>query len=241
MKKYAIAIIIVCCHLSVSANIINGFILEKLKLEIEIQNLVKLSEEAESNKLSIKLERKLNRLRKEYFKVSQSYSETAQLILEFERIDPILFDRVSKVTNSEGTLTHVYVKYVNHDSKEFNYYNEFHYEAFGYTLVGQWDQHENYCTSNYGTNTISVTIVNGCDKRIVLAHEFGHVLYVVPNLKSYFKFMHYNRYKNNKYNKGHGPFDPSNKFVQQIEDSFREKYNSFLASEKISNVEVEML
>ena len=87
MKKYAIAIVIIlCCHLSVSANIINGFIPEKLKLEIEIQNLVKLSEEAKSNKLSIKLERKLNRLRKKWAILNQCYSETAQLILEFERI-----------------------------------------------------------------------------------------------------------------------------------------------------------
>lgn len=241
MNRYAIALtVLLCSSLTVSADIINGILYEKIKLEREIENLDKLSKEAESVKLSRKFEYKVKCLRKQYAKVCKYYLEAEQLLSEFKIIDPELFERVSKVTNSEGTLTHVYVRYVTRNSKEFKRLEINYNKATGYTSVGQWENSENVCESFYGTNTICVTIGEGCNEKLVLAHEFGHVLYMVPNLKSYLEFMHNYRYKLDKYNKGHSPIDPSTKFVHQIQDNFNEKYTSFLAREEISNQEVEL-
>ncbi len=44
------------------------------------------------------------------------YFDTEQLISEIRSIDPELFEKVSIVANSEGTLTHVYVRYVDRTS-----------------------------------------------------------------------------------------------------------------------------
>ena len=221
--------IMLYCQSPVSAMVINGFLLEKLKLETEIRNFLKLSKEVDSYPFSKELDKEIRILNKKYTIACKMYFDTEQLISEIKSIDPELFEKVSIVANSEGTLTHVYVRYVDRTSKQFIHLKENYFNDFGYTSVGQWKKNENVCESFYGTNTICVTIVKGSYPSKVLAHEFGHVLYIVPKLKSYINFFNnHSGYINNKYSKGHSPYDPSYKFVKSIERSFLIKYINYL-------------
>ena len=233
MKKYAFIIAILLCHiLSVHASIVNGFLQEKSLLEREIKNVVELLNEDNMDKAIWQIEKKLKQLRKKYALVLKKYSETEQLLAEFEIIDPKLFERVSKITNSDGTLTHVYVRYVDRTSEEFTDFSRNHFKAFAYTSVGQSPTNKNVCTSLFGTNTINVTIGKGVNEKLKLGHEFGHVLYLVPNLSDYNDFYNNNKRKLKKYNHGHSPFDPSYTFVESIEKNFGNKYKEYLNSIK---------
>jgi hypothetical protein len=237
MKKYALAmLILLCSSLSLHAAIINGFLQEKQKLEKEIQKTVELLNNHPLEKTKKQLEKKLRQMRKKYAKVSKNYSQTAELLTTFEFIDPELYSKVSKVLNAEGTLTHVYVRYVDKSSDEFTYFSREHFNAKAYTSVSPSADHPNVCTSLYGTNTITVTIGIGCDELIALAHEFAHVLYMVPNLKEYVYFM---KYRNSKINltaqHGHSWNDTSSTFMKSIENSFTARYENYLGKTKISN------
>jgi hypothetical protein len=235
VKKYAIAIIVIlCCHLSVSSNVINGYLREKLILEKEIKKSIELLNEAIKHKDSIQIEKKLKKLRREYASICLKYFETEKLISEISIIDPELFDLVSKMTNAEGTLTNVYVRYVDPNSKEIKYLSENYFKAFGYTSVAQDKINENVCSSFYSTNTICITICKGCDEKLALAHEFGHVLYIVPNLKEYIDFSKdRNYFINAKSHNGHSSFDPSYPMLNSVEKSFKKKYKGYL--ERLNN------
>ena len=228
MKKYALAVMILLCSiLSVNAAVINGFSQKKQQLKKEINKAVELLNATSSEKTKKQIEKQLKRLRKESEIISTKYTQTAELLSTFEFIDPELFAKVSQVTNAEGTLTHVYVRYVNRSSEEFTYYTRNHFPAKAYTCVKQSPDNQNVCASFYGTNTITITIGIGCDEKLVLGHEFAHVLYIVPNLSEYTYFMKYQNKKVNTTSHGHNPNDPSFAFLKAVEDRFATRYNDY--------------
>ncbi len=229
MKKYALAVLILLCScLSLHAAILNGFSQEKQKLEKEIRNTADLLNNDPLEKTKKQLEKKLRQIRNRYEEVSKNYSQTAELLATFEFIDPELYSLVSKVLNAEGTLTHVYVRYVDKSSDEFTYFSREHFNAKAYTSVSPSQENPQVCTSLHGTNTITITIGIGCDELKALAHEFAHVLYMVPNLKEYVYFM---KYRNNKINitaqHGHSWNDSSSDFIKSIENSFSARYENY--------------
>lgn len=237
MKKYALAIFILfCSSLSLQSAIVNGFSQEKQKLEKEIRRTVDLLDNDPLQKTKKQLEIKLRQLRKRYEKISVNYARTAELLTTFEFIDPQLYSQVSKVTNAEGTLTHVYVRYVDKSSDEFFYFTREHFNAKAYTSVSPSNENPKVCASLNGTNTITITIGIGCDEIKALAHEFAHVLYIVPNLKEYVYFMKYlNKKTNPTAQHGHSWNDSSSAFLKSIEDSFTARYENYLGKTKISN------
>jgi len=237
MKNYVLAMLVLLCScLSLHAAIINGLSQEKQKLEKEIHRTVDLLNDDPSKKTEKQLAKKLRQMRKRYVEVSENYARTAELLATFEFIDPELYSKVSKVTNAEGTLTHVYVRYVNKSSKEFTYFARKHFNAKAYTSVSPMANHPHVRTSLYGRNTITVTIGIGCNEILTLAHEFAHVLYIVPNLKEYAYFM---KYRNSKINPtlqhGHSWNDSSSAFIKSIEHSFTARYENYMSKTKISN------
>jgi len=237
MKNYALAILILlCASLSLNAAIVNGFLQEKQKLEKEIRITVDVLNSDPLQKTKKQLEKKLRQMRKRYEEVSVNHARTAELLTIFQFIDPQFYSEVSKVTNAEGTLTHVYVRYVDKSSDEFTYFSREHFNAKAYTSVSPMVNHPNVCTSLYGTNTITVTIGIGCDEMLALAHEFAHVLYIVPNLKEYTYFMKYqNKTTNPLAQHGHSWNDSSAAFLKSIEDSFTARYENYLGKTEISN------
>ncbi len=164
------------------------------------------------------------------------FNETDQLLIITKLIDPELYEDVSQVTNSEGSMTHVYVRYVNRTAKEFTFYIDNHFKANAYTSVRQAADNKNVCESLYETNLITVSIGKGCDEKLALGHEFAHVLYIVPNLSEYTEFLNNNNcHVNNKFCVGHSPFDPGYVFINAVEDQFKARYKKYLKGSKNSD------
>lgn len=230
MKNLIIALIIVLsAQFSAKSNVINGYLRDKLILEKDIQKSLALLNEVSRQKDSLQIEKKLKKLRKEYAKINTKYAETEKLIQDIRTIDPELYEKVSTLTNAEGTMTHVYVRYTNRTSKEIRYLFEGQFKAFGYTSVMQDKKNEKVCVSYFGANTINVIVCKGCDEKFVLAHEFGHALYIVPNLKEYVSFSKDpNSLSNADSHTGHSAYDPTNDMVKSVEDSFTLKYKDYL-------------
>jgi len=231
MKTYAVIMLIVLCpFFPVQADIINAYVIEKQKLEKKIQSSLVLQETAGTDKSTKQIEKGLKRLQKEYEIVARKYTDTENLIATIRQIDPELYETVSKVTNAEGTLTHVYVRCAYRTDEELIYFINKHFNAMAYTSVRPSDTNENVCYSQFGINTIMITVKKCHDEIIALAHEFAHVLYVVPNLKNYAAFIRKESYKyeNNRFGPGHKEFDPSRDFVKSLEKRFKDKYLKYV-------------
>ena len=227
MKTYAVIMLIVLCpFLPVQANIFNGYLIEKQKLEKQIESCATSLEDADTEKSKRKIEKNLKRLQKDYKAVARKYAHTQQLINLVKLIDPALFKAVSTVANAKGTLTHVYVRCVSSLDEDFARYANFHFNAKAYTSVSQAKGKVHVCRSPYGVNTITITVAK-CDTEILaLAHEFAHVLYTVPNLKTYTEFI--TRITNNmnarQFGRGHHPGDPGRHHMLSTERKFKENY-----------------
>jgi len=235
MKKYALAtlslfIVCFCLH----ADIINGFAQAKHKLEKKIRATEELLENPHMPKNTKRLSKKLRRLTRNFELVSIKYAQTESLLGRFESIDPELYGEVSNVSNAEGTMTHVYVRYVSKSSKEFAYLSNNHFPAQAYTSVSPTENNCNVCASFYGENTIAVTIGIGCNEILALAHEFAHVLYIVPNLKDYTYFMNYlNKKVNQTSCHGHSLNDPSRGFMKSVLNKFALNYERYLSKNEM--------
>ena len=85
------------------------------------------------------------------------------------------------------------------------------------------------CSSRYGEGSVLVEVWIFNKALAVLAHEFGHLDYVVPNLKAYVRF-----YKQ-EYGPagadvmlGHRMDDPSGRVASVFEERFRKSYAAYL-------------
>ena len=229
MKRYTLIFaLFLCPFFPANSSVINGFSQEKLILEKRISNNKALLDKEIDTKTSRQIERNLKQLQKKYEIVYKKFSETQQLLSTLEFIDPELYARVSEVTNAEGTLTQVYVRYVSRTSKEYTYFTKDHFKADAYTSVRQSKDSEHVCSSLSGTNTITITIGYGCDEKRALGHEFAHVLYIVPNLRKYLDYW----IRNDDFCSGHSLSDPSYTFLNSIEHNFKIRYNEYLKGMK---------
>ena len=232
MKTHVvIMLIILCSFLQARANIFNAYLIEKLKLEKKIANSLDLFGDAELNKNKRHIEKRLKCLKKKYNIVLRKYNATETLMSRLKHIDPELYEAVSQVTNAEGILTHIYIRCVYRSDEEIAFFRNNHFDGYGYTSFKQSDANKNICVSQFGDHTISITIWQCPNDVIALAHEFSHVLYLVPNLNSYSNFMyeHANRSVGKKYIPGHHPNDPSRDFIELFEKRFKEKYLIYMS------------
>ncbi len=230
MKRYALTITLFLCPLlTVQADILNGFMQKKLILENKINYHETLLNQEKDPKNYKRITKDLKQMGRQYEAISQKYKETEKLLTTILIVDPELYTLVSNITNAEGTLTHVYVRYVSRTSKEFTYYTDEHFKAYAYTSVGQSKENKNVCTSHSGTNTITITIGYGVDARKALGHEFAHVLYIVPHLNEYINYWS----RSNDFCSGHSIDDPSFDFLEKIESDFFKKHHEYMKREKV--------
>ena len=100
----------------------------------------------------------------------------------------------------------------------------------GTTNIAQAENDEDAYSSKYGFNTVSVSIVAIKQSLVLLAHEFGHIAYQVPNLKAYLK-LYSKYYRDHEYEsneKGHDPNDPSGQNARAYANRFYQQYLNFL-------------
>ena len=98
------------------------------------------------------------------------------------------------------------------------------------TNIDQLANDKHACYSTYGPHTVSVKIIIAKHSLIVLAHEFGHIRYQVPNLATYVDFFsrHYQNYHMKANYLGHKPNDPSGQRAIVFEKVFRQGNLKFL-------------
>ena len=227
MNCYLLTVaLFLCPFLTANADILNGFAQKKMLLENKIKHYQNLIQEASDIKQIKQLTKELKKMKKHHALVSRKFSETADLLTEVQEIDPELYQKVSGITNAEGTLTQVVVQYVSRVDDEYTMYVNGHYKADAYTSVRSCRENENICESRFGTNTITITVGYGCDEKKALGHEFAHVLYIVPNLSSYMDYWK----RSEDFCSGHHIDDPSFDFLEKTEEDFFQKHHKFMKS-----------
>ncbi|MEO5600557.1 MAG: hypothetical protein ABIR06_06500 [Cyclobacteriaceae bacterium] len=146
------------------------------------------------------------------------YFELTETLLEqFKMISPELYFEIDMIKDSSGTMLDVYVKFVPE--------KEMVAGVAGTTNLAQEEKDQNAYSSEYGVRTVSVKIAIVNNALSLLAHEFGHVKYQVPNLATYCKF-HSKYYLENGYkgkSMGHNDNDPSGQHAREYGKRFREK------------------
>ena len=150
------------------------------------------------------------------------YELTQQLLTQFRFISPELYAAVDSIRSLTGEAVIVYVKFVPTTSMR--------HQAQGTTNIAQCEVNEHTYWSEFGPNTVSVKIASLIKAMHLLAHEFGHVLYQVPNLARYIEFYEETylteSFKSNYI--GHNDNDPSGRTALKCERQFKQDYLSYL-------------
>lgn len=149
------------------------------------------------------------------------YEITDRLLKQFREISPDLYNEMDTLKDSEGRIVDVYVKFLTK--------KDVWSESLGTASFNQDANDLSSCNSEYGAGSVSVRIRVMNKGLCVLSHEFGHLKYMVPNLKSYSKFYQ-RKYGNGPLDPtvGHRPGDPSGKVAAMFERRFRKSYYRYL-------------
>ena len=154
-----------------------------------------------------------------------NYELTAHLLEQFSLISPELYYEIDTIIDKKGRTVDVYVKFV-----RANLLPE---PLSALTSVQQHEKDEHCHMSEYGLNTVSIRIAIEKKSLRLLAHEFGHVKYIIPNLSEYLKYsIPYSKsVRHNSNHFGHYPGDPSGLTAQSYESKFRIEYFKFVKNE----------
>ena len=205
-----------------SGKIRNGY-------EREIQNVTRslncLHEILRNNPdLSLQEKRSVRAKIKSHMDYVAYYEITENLLNEFRSVAPEMYQQIETIKDRMGRTTDVYVKLIpKNDTKV---------KAAGTTGLAYAKGDYNAYHSEYGLGTVSIKIWIVTKALWVLAHEFGHVKYQVPNLRDYITYYRYN-YSNLPYDAnhiGHQTQDPSGKSALCFEKQFRRHYATHFRS-----------
>ena len=146
---------------------------------------------------------------------------TNTLLDRFQKISPSMFSRIDSIVDHKGRRVDVYVRFIPRNKSVDG--------TIASTSIGQMDDDEHANVSEYGPHTVSIHVSVVKHSLVILAHEFGHVSYQVPNLASYLKFFrrgYQDRYIRDQYH-GHKPSDPSGQKAIAFERQFRREAHHF--------------
>lgn len=146
---------------------------------------------------------------------------TDSLLKQFRAIAPDLYHQINTLKDSKGRVIDVYVKFIPKDQLMF--------QAAGTASFSQSADDPDMCNSAYGERSVAVDVWIFNKALSVLSHEFGHLTYAVPNLRSYVKF--YKKQYGDSFQDvmpGHRVNDPSGKAASMFEDRFRKSYAKYL-------------
>lgn len=143
------------------------------------------------------------------------YEVTETLLHHFQLVSPSLYQQIDTISDYYGRPVDVYVRFVPRSGILAG--------TLANTNLDQHEADEHAYVSQYGTYTVAVEILVVRNSLQILAHEFGHISYQVPNLSSYvafFKRTYTNRQMKADY-LGHKPNDPSAQRANAFEQLFK--------------------
>lgn len=220
MKNYLLVgmMLVLILH-NLFAAIKNGYEKDLPKLRISIEGLKTVLSQ---NKRLTAAETRRIKLKIKAFADQLSYYEvTEQLLQRFRAIAPELYQEIDTLKDRNGNAVDVYVKFLPKDEAGF--------ESTGIMSFSQSEHDPNSCVSEYGTSTASVKVWIVNTSLAVLAHEFGHLKYIIPNLSAYVDFyrkMYGGLPRSDSF--GHSAGDPSGRNAFQFEKRYKFKYIKYL-------------
>ena len=149
-------------------------------------------------------------------KLEKNRDLTLDALEQFKQIDPALYYAINNIKDKQGNVTDVYVKLI----EDYGHDNG----IYGTTNLRQCPKNRHVYVSSYGRHTVDVKVNSGRKALELLAHEFGHVRYQVPNLASYMVYFQ-QQYRNHHHLcTGHSPDDPSHLSVMGTTREFMDQY-----------------
>lgn len=209
---------------SVFARIINGYEKDIDKARLSIRYLRQLLEENPhySRKHRRTLEDKVNELTT----VLVYHHVTDTLLSKFKRIAPELYSSVDCLSDHKGRMVDVYVKFIPRSKARI--------KSFGLASFGISHDGNEICLSEYGENSVSVNIWILNNSLAILSHEFGHLQYIIPNLKGYTKYYE-GTYVNSPLSSsslGHDCTDAGGRTAARYEGLFRSQYRQYVLKDQ---------
>ena len=217
MKKYSVIVIIFFLMLnSAWAKLRNGYerdiryVRERLKNCNDSLNT--------NNNLSASERRKMKASINDLILYQSHYELTEELLKQFKRISPGLYNRIDSIKDAKGRFTDVYVKFIPREEALIM--------AAGITRMAQSDEDKDACFSEYGKHSVSIKIWISSKALLVLSHELGHVNYQVPNFETYIEYYktQYSSLFRDSNCVGHSPTDQSGRNASTFEKEFKKDY-----------------
>jgi len=216
MKTFILtAIFIVSMPSLVSSKIVNGYEKDIATARTSLQSLVALPDKRATKKI-------------EAVRQYIIYYELTRILLDqFKIISPGLYHQIDTLTDFKGRPVNVHVKLGTPSLVGAG--------MLASTNVNQVIGDDHGYFSEYGQHTVSVKILTQKNSLLILAHEFGHVCYQVPNLAAYVDFFsrqYRDRHMRASY-LGHKPNDRSGQCAADFERKFREDNFKFMRAVEI--------
>lgn len=220
MKTYALSILLnILIVVSLHGKIRNGYEAGIYSAREGLKNLNALLH-LDSN-LSIREKKRIKENIARHKDFIMYHELTERLLLQFKMIAPDIYDEMDTIKDARGRSVDVYVKFVALESMRGS--------VAGSSNIPTGEDRDAY-NSKYGLHTASVRIITGKNALTLLAHEFGHLQYQIPNIGDYHRFFT-STYLNNEteYEEtGHHHMDPSGHRALKFERRFYSKYFDYL-------------
>jgi len=209
---------------------------EKEKAQAAYDNAIKNGDEEQIKDA----DKSLNKATRQFNRVDKAYQATESMINEVKTNAPILYNLADNLTDGNGDEVDVIVRVVQGSEFESMEGNSSTDKMLGTGTQGEGvilgeakGGGAKYTSTGVpyvpitsktqkgflgdGDNKVSVYLRMGQDAEW-LAHEFGHALYIAPNLYQYYLWISTN--KNNYQPGGHGKNDPNGKMANDVQKKY---------------------
>jgi len=231
MKVLCVTLILIFVNtISSDGKILNGYEkkLQQALHELNYLNALKSGEIHHLNGtktwelLNETQKKNVDRSIKEINQIIQYYLLTERLINEFKTIVPDIYEEIDVLRNYDAKPTDVYIKVMppDHELREIS----------GATLLSRDSENKHTCVSEFGPNSVSVLVCPTKHGLKILAHELGHVKFIVPKLNEYIEYCSI-RYRQQNIEKvvfNHQASDMGSKTVIEYEKRFKRAYKCYL-------------
>jgi hypothetical protein len=153
--------------------------------------------------------RRIHAAMRKHAQMIEHYELTQSLLRQFRAISPDMYAQIDHLEDKRGRETDIYVRFI----PETDALVMLSGASFFQISSGDRDASQ----SRFGKFTVAIDVWI-CDTSLnLLAHEFGHTRYIVPNLAEYRKY--YNMmYQTTRFSQhiGHSPSDASGRMAYEF-------------------------
>ena len=215
MKSYCICFLLFVLFTSSYADIRNGYDvgISTARASLDVySSLLKESGWTPHRK------RAMEATRSDLVKYIAYHDLTETLLKQLRAIAPDLYHEIDTIKNMNGEITDVYVRFIPEEEASVR--------AWGITAIAQTPGDANIYLSEYGEGSVSIKVCVVSQALLVLAHELGHVKYIVPNLATYkeYHMLQYPPCSTQSNHVGHDADDQSGKSAVAFEKRFKASY-----------------